>query len=75
MIVPAELSTAAQALPVAGRAQLAVELIDSLGEASWTEEALGALAEERDTELEHGAVSALSYEEFLSGLRRPTGSA
>jgi hypothetical protein len=75
MIAPHELSAALQALPVADRAQLAVELLDSLGDEVWTEDALSALAEERDAELESGAVEALGYEEFLSGLRRPAGSA
>ncbi len=75
MIAPHELSAALQALPVAERAQLAVELIDSLGDEAWTDDTLSALAEDRDAELENGAVEALGYEEFLSGLRRPAGSA
>lgn len=67
-----ELSAALQALSPADRAQLAVELLDSLGDEVWTEDALSALAEERDAELESGAIEALGYEEFLAGLRRPT---
>jgi len=70
-----ELRAALHALPLADRAQLAVDLIDSLGEEAWSDEALASLAEERDAELEGGAIGALSYEEFLSGLRRPEGGA
>ena len=54
------------------RALLAVELIDSLGERALDDEELSSLADERDAELESGAVSALSYDEFLAGLRRPS---
>lgn len=70
MIAPTDLSAAMHALPPADRAQLALELIDSLGEEAWTDEALSSLAEERDGECESGAAGVLSYEEFLSGLRR-----
>ena len=52
-----------------------MELIDSLGDEVWSDEALARLAEERETEMESGAVLPLSYEEFLSGLNRPSGSA
>ena len=71
MIAPNELSAALHALPPADRAQLAVELIDSLGEDTWTDDDLVSLVEERDAELESGATEAQSYEEFLSGLKRP----
>jgi hypothetical protein len=69
-VTTAELSAAVHNLPTAERAALAVELIDSLGDQAWSEEDLAKLATERDAELESGAVSALSYEAFLSGLRR-----
>jgi hypothetical protein len=75
MIAPSELSAALHALPVAARAQLAVELIDSMGEEAWADEDLVTLVEERDAELEGGTVSALSYEQFLSGLKRPGSGA
>jgi len=75
MIAPHELSAALRSLPLAARAQLAVELIDSLGDEAWGDDALATLAEERDAELESGAVEALNYEEFLAGLRRPAGDA
>ncbi len=75
MIARAELSAALQELPPQDRAGLAVELIDSLGDQAWTDEALARLAEERDAEMESGAVRPLSYEQFLSGLKRPSGSA
>jgi len=54
------------------RARLAVELIDSLGDSTWDDDELSRLADERDAELESGAVAALSYEEFLAGVRRPS---
>jgi hypothetical protein len=60
------------ALPVRERASLAVELIDSLGGASWSENDLAALADERDEELENGCVKPLSYTEFLSGIQLPS---
>jgi len=53
------------------RALLAVELIDSLGDPSWDDDELSRLAEERDAEVESGAVSALTYDEFFAGVRRP----
>jgi hypothetical protein len=43
-----------------------VELIDSLGDQAWSDEDLPKLAVERDTELESGAVGALSCEAFVS---------
>ena len=49
-----------------------MELIDSLGDEVWGDEALARLAEEREAEMESGAVLPLSYEEFLSGLNRPS---
>lgn len=60
------------ALPVRERASLAVELIDSLGGASWSENDLAVLADERDEELENGSVKPLSYTEFLSGIQLPS---
>ncbi len=75
MIAIAELSAALHELPPQARAGLAVELIDSLGEEDWRDEALTALADEREAELENGSVRALSYEQFLSGLKRPSGNA
>lgn len=75
MITPHELSAALQELPVAARAQLAVELIDSLGDEAWTDEALAALADQRDAEIASGTVQALDYDQFLAGLRRPEGGA
>jgi len=71
MIAPHELSAAIQSLPVAARAQLAVELLASLGDEAWSEDELAKLAEERDAELESGAVEALNHEQFIAGLRRP----
>jgi hypothetical protein len=59
-------------LPVRERASLAVELIDSLGDQSWSEQELAALVEERDEELEKGTVKPLSYAEFLSGIQLPS---
>ncbi len=59
-------------LPNRDRAMLAVELIDSLGDCALDDDELSRLADERDSELESGAVAALSYDEFLAGLRRPS---
>jgi hypothetical protein len=64
-----------QMLPAAAKAQLAVDLIDSLGEDAWTDEDHSALASERDAELDSRVVSPMSYEQFLSGLVRPAVSA
>ncbi|MCB1206186.1 MAG: addiction module protein [Verrucomicrobiae bacterium] len=75
MITPHELSAALQELPVAARAQLAVELIDSLGDETWSDEALAALADERDAELESRSVDAMGYDQFVAGLRRPAEGA
>jgi hypothetical protein len=55
-------------LPKKTRAEIAVALIDSLGEQDWDDLTLAALAEERDAELESGAAKALSYEEFFEQL-------
>ena len=74
MLSATEIAEALRDLPARTRAALAVELIDSLGDDTWSEEALGNLAEDRDAELESGAVIALSYEEFMAGLRRPLGA-
>ncbi len=52
-----------------------LKLPDAKGDEVWSDEALARLAEERETEMESGAVLPLSYEEFLSGLNRPSGSA
>lgn len=71
----AQLSAALHNLPTPERAALAVELIDSLGDQAWSEEDLAKLASDREAELENGSVSALSYEAFLAGLRRPAGGA
>lgn len=71
MISPHELSAALQELPVAARARLAVELIDSLGDEAWCDDALSALADERDAELDSGAVETMNYDQFIAGLRRP----
>ena len=71
----AELSAALHNLPTLERAALAIELIDSLGDEAWSKDELVKLAAARETELESGAVSALSYEEFLSGLRFPASGA
>ena len=75
MIALSELSAALQELPPQDRAGLAVELIDSLGDEAWSDEALARQAEEREAEMESGAVAPLSFEQFLSGLKRPSGSA
>jgi hypothetical protein len=56
------------------RASLAVELIDSLGDETWDDEQLAKLADERDAELESGAVVPLSHAEFLAGLKRPSSA-
>jgi hypothetical protein len=60
------------ALPVRERASLAVELIDSLGDQTWSENELAALANERDEELENGSVKPMGYAEFLSGIQLPS---
>ena len=65
-----ELSALLNSLSVQGRANLAVQLIDGLGDQTWTEDELGALAEERDSELEEGAVQAMTYGEFMAGIER-----
>jgi len=57
------------------RASLAVELLDSLGDETWNDDALAKLADERDAELESGAVAPLSHAQFLAGLERPSGAA
>lgn len=59
-------------LPVRERASLAMELIDSLGEPDWSEDALAALADERENELERGEVKPMNYTEFLSGIQLPS---
>ena len=71
----AELSAALHSLPTTERAALAMELIDSIGDEAWSEDELVKMAAARETELESGAVNALSYEEFLSGLRFPASGA
>jgi len=60
------------ALPVRERASLAVELIDSLGDQSWSESELATMVDERDEELEKGAVKPMAYAEFLSGIQLPS---
>jgi len=75
MIALNELSAALHELPPQTRAGLAVELIDSLGEEDWSDEALSTLADQREAELDTGDVLPLSYEQFLSGLNRPSDSA
>ena len=72
MLSASEIADAMHDLPARTRAALAVELIDSLGDAPWSNEALADLAEDRDAELESGAAKAISYEEFRAGLCRPT---
>ncbi|MBX7211559.1 MAG: addiction module protein [Verrucomicrobiaceae bacterium] len=74
MTAAADLSTLLLQLPPQDRAELAVNLIDSLslGEPAWEDDQLAALADERDAELESGAVKPLSYDEFIAGLRRPS---
>lgn len=57
------------ALPVRERASLALELIDSLGDPSWSESELASLADERDEELENGSLKPMGYAEFLSGIQ------
>ena len=59
-------------LPARERASLAVELIDSLGGPAWSEDELASLADERDAELESGAVKPLSFDEFVSGIQLPS---
>jgi hypothetical protein len=71
MLSASEIADAMHDLPVRTKAALAVELIDSLGEEAWSEETLAMLVEDRDSELESGAEKAVSYEEFMAGLRRP----
>jgi hypothetical protein len=65
-----ELSALLNSLSVQGRANLAVQLVDGLGDQIWTEDELGALAEERDSELEEGAIRALTYDDFMAGIER-----
>jgi hypothetical protein len=60
------------ALPVRERASLAVELIDSLGDQSWSESELATMVDERDEELEKGAVKPMAYAEFLAGIQLPS---
>jgi hypothetical protein len=60
------------ALPVRERASLAVELIDSLGDQSWSEGELATMVDERDEELEKGAVKPMAYAEFLAGIQLPS---
>ncbi len=72
MSATAHLSARLLEMPSCDRAALAVDLIDSLGETAWDEGELSALADERDAEMEGGAVKALSYDEFMAGLRRPS---
>ena len=55
-------------LPKAERAEIAMALLDSLGEQDWDEVSLGKLAEERAAELDNGTVKPLSAEEFFAGL-------
>ena len=74
MSATALLSARLLEMPSHDRAALAVDLIDSLGEAAWDEGELSALADERDAEMEGGTVNALSYDEFMAGLRRPSQS-
>ena len=68
MPATAELYTLLNSLSVQSRADLAVEIIDGLGDEAWTEDELGALAEDRDSELELGTVRAMSYDEFMAGI-------
>jgi hypothetical protein len=72
MTATATISALLRDLPNRDRASLAVELIDSLGDAAWDDDQLAILADERDAEMESGAVVALSYSEFLAGLGRPS---
>ena len=74
MINTADITAMLLDLPSETRASLAVELIDSLDDGQWEADALAKLADERDAELESGAVSALSYDEFLAGIQRPQPS-
>lgn len=60
------------ALPVRERACIAVELIESLGDPSWSETELAALADERDEELEKGTVKPMGYAEFLADIQLPS---
>jgi hypothetical protein len=52
MTATATISALLRDLPAHDRASLAVELIDSLGDAAWDDDQLAKLAEERDAELE-----------------------
>jgi hypothetical protein len=70
-----ELSAAVHNLPTCDRAALAVELIDSLGEALWSDEDLAKLAAERDTELESGAAALCPTRHFSPGCIAPQGGA
>jgi hypothetical protein len=72
MTATATISALLRDLSTRDRASLAVELIDSLGDVAWDDDQLAILADERDAELESGAVPALSYSEFLAGLSRPS---
>ncbi len=72
MTAAATIAALLRDLPTRDRASLAVELIDSLGDAAWDDDQLARLADERDAELESGAVAVLTYSEFLAGLRRPS---
>lgn len=72
MTAAADLSTLLLKLPREDRAELAVNLIDSLGEAAWEDDQLSVLADERDAELESGEVKPLSYDEFIAGLHHPS---
>lgn len=71
MTAAATISALLRDLPARDRASLAVELLDSLGDAAWDDDQLASLADERDAELESGAVAPLSYSEFVAGLTRP----
>jgi len=75
MMALSEFSAALHELTPQDRAGLEVELIDSLKDEVWSDEALARLADEREAEMESGAVLLLSYEQFLSGLKRPSVSA
>ena len=72
MPTTAELHSMLLALPAKARASMAVDLIDSLGDEASTDDDLAMLADERDAEMESGAVQALSYDQFIAGLRRPS---
>ncbi len=74
MIAAASISARIRDLPARDRAALAVEFIDSLGDAAWDDDQQAGLADERDAELESGAVAPLSYSEFLAGLSRASNA-